>query len=71
MNIAASIMLNILLQVSIGDPNQFNGFLILGYFAMWLIGMIYIVSLATRQRNIEQDVELMQRLLQEDEEAAQ
>jgi len=71
MNIAASIMLSILLQVSIGDPNQFNGFLILGYFAMWLIGMVYIISLATRQRNIEQDVDLMQRLLQEDEEAAQ
>ena len=57
------------LQSSI-DPNQFNGFLILGYVAMWLIGLVYVLSLAIRQRNLRQDIELMERLLQEDEETA-
>jgi len=50
------------------SPNQFNGYLLLGYDVMWLIGMIYIVSLVLRQRNLRRDVELMKRLLQEDDE---
>ena len=28
-----------------GDPNQFNGFMVLGYVAMWLIVMIYLVTM--------------------------
>ncbi len=34
---------------TIPDPNQFNNFLLLGYAAMWLIGMVYIASLAIRR----------------------
>jgi len=56
-----------LLQTGI-DPNQFNGFLILGYGVMWLIVMVYIVSLYLRQRNLRRDIELMKRILQEDDE---
>jgi hypothetical protein len=49
------------------DPNQFNDYLILGYVAMWLIGLIYVVSLALRQRNLRRDLDLMEDILQEDD----
>ncbi|MCA9950206.1 MAG: CcmD family protein [Anaerolineales bacterium] len=52
------------------DANRFNGYLILGYFVMWLIVVVYIASLAMRQRNLEKDIELMEKILQEDEETA-
>ena len=64
------LLLTILLQTDVGDPNRFNNFLILGYSVMWLIGMIYVASLIIRQRNVQQDLELMHRILQEDEETA-
>lgn len=64
------LLLGILMQSSVGDPNRFNNFLILGYGVIWLIGMIYVGSLLLRQRNVHQDLELMQRILQEDEETA-
>ncbi|MGD2078160.1 MAG: CcmD family protein [Chloroflexota bacterium] len=51
------------------DPNQFNGYMILGYVVMWLIVMGYILILANRQRNVKEEVELLQQLLKEDEEA--
>jgi len=51
--------------------NRFNGYLILGYLAMWIIGTAYIISLATRQRNIQQDIQLMQQILQDDEPPAE
>lgn len=54
-------------QISI-DANQFNDFLVLGYFAMGLIALVYIVSLYLRQRNLKRDLELMKRILQEDDE---
>lgn len=56
------------LQSSVGDPNNFNGYLILGYVVMGVISLVYVISLAARQRNLEQDITLMRRLLQEDEE---
>lgn len=55
------------LQIS-ADPDKFNGFLLLGYGVMWLIVMIYIISLALRQRNLRRDIELMEQILQEDDE---
>ncbi len=61
---AMSFLVNVLLQV---DPNRFNGYLALGYFAMWLTGLIYVISLIVRQRNLHQDIALMKRLLEEDE----
>jgi len=57
------------LQSSVGDPNFFNGYLILGYVVMGLIGLVYIASLAIRQRNLQQDVQLMQQILQDDEDS--
>ena len=55
------------LQAS-ADPDKFNGYLLLGYGIMWLIVMIYIASLALRQRNLRRDIELMEQILQEDDE---
>ena len=60
----------ILLQAGVTDPNRFNNFLILGYSVMWFIAMIYVASLIIRQRNVQQDLQLMQKILQEDEETA-
>lgn len=64
------ILLTTLLQAMIGDPNQFNNYLVLGYAAMWIIGLVYVISLSVRQRNLTQDVRLLKRLLQEDEDSA-
>lgn len=58
------------LQTNLGDPNRFNGYLVLGYVVMWGIGLVYVISLASRQRNLQQDIHLMQQILQEDEQAA-
>ena len=51
-----------------GDPNQFNGFMILGYVVMWIVVMVYLFTLANRQRNVKEEVELLEQLLREDEE---
>ena len=64
------LLLTILFQTSVGDPDRFNNFLILGYGVMWIIGMIYVISLHLRQRNVSQDLQLMHRILQDDEETA-
>ena len=67
--------LDIFLQSAV-DPNKFNVYLTLGYFAMWLVGMSYVLYIRNRQRNLKQDLELMQQLLdqevlQKDEEIAE
>ena len=59
--------LHVLFQQPGVDPNRFNNFLILGYAVMGGIGLIYIITLAMRQRNLQQDLRLMQQLLEEDE----
>ncbi len=69
-SLTLSILLTALLQSQSEIANQFNGYLILGYFAMWVIGSIYIISLVTRQRNLEQDIQLMHKILREDEVSA-
>ena len=61
-----SVLLTILLQ---DVANQFNSYLVLGYFVMWLAAMTYVVSLYVRQRNLKQDIDLMKRILQEDNES--
>jgi heme/copper-type cytochrome/quinol oxidase subunit 2 len=47
--------------------NQFNSYLMLGYFVMWFVVMIYIITLVVRQRNLRKDLQLMQQILQENE----
>ena len=63
-----SAMIDLLAQAGF-DPNQFNGYMILAYVVMWLIVMVYLLILANRQRNVKDEVELLQQLLEEDEEA--
>ena len=60
----------LLLQIS-ADPNWFNQYLVLGYVVMGCIVLGYIISLALRQKNVEQDLHLLNQLLQEDEEVSQ
>ena len=63
----AMILLDILAQSGGVDPNNSNGYLILGYGAMWAIALFYILVLANRQRNVREDVSLLRQLLEEDE----
>lgn len=60
------IWLTAVLQPGVSNPNQFNDFLMLGYVMMWLVGIVYMLSLSMRQRNLRKDIQLMQRLLQEE-----
>lgn len=63
-----TILLTAVSVMQAADPDKFNGYLLLGYGVMWLIVMVYIVSLALRQRNLRRDIELMEQILQEDDE---
>ncbi len=63
-----AVMVTAVLQSTSDIANQFNDYLLLGYFVMWLIVMVYIVTLTVRQRNLKQDLQLMQQILQEHEE---
>ena len=58
--------LTLLLQTA--PPNLFNQYLMLGYVLMGVVVLFYIISLAMRQRNVEQDIQLLNQLLQDDEE---
>ena len=62
------VMLTAVSQTASDIANQFNGYLMLGYFMMWLIVMVYITTLIVRQRNLKQDLQLMQQILQDHEE---
>lgn len=66
-----TILLESLNQAQPDIANQFNGYLILGYLAMWIVGSFYVISLFARQRNLREDIHLMQQLLQEDDEPAE
>lgn len=57
-------MFNLLQQI---DPSNFNNYLLLAYAVMWLVFMAYIAHLVNKQRNLHQEIRLMQRLLEEDE----
>lgn len=55
-------------QVGVSNPNRFNDYLMLGYGVMGLIALVYVTTLAMRQRNLQKDLQLMTHLLEEDEE---
>ncbi len=63
----APIHLIILAQSAVTDANQFNGYLILAYVAMWLIAMVYLLVMANKQRNARQELKLMKQLLEEEQ----
>lgn len=60
------VYLNLFLQAV--DANRFNNFLLFGYVVMWIVGLLYVVSLISRQRNLRQDLHTLRQLLDEDEE---
>ena len=66
-----AVMITAVLQAASDVANQFNGYLMLGYFVMWMIVMVYIVTLIVRQRNLKQDLQLMQQILQNHEEESE
>ena len=60
-------LLTILLQPGVENPDIFANYLTLGYVLMWGVAFVYIISLWSRQRNTKQDLQLLRRLLEEDE----
>jgi hypothetical protein len=60
-------MATFLLQTMPAEANRFNDYLVLAYVVMWLIGMVYVISLVVRQRNLLQDIQLMQQVLQDEQ----
>lgn len=62
-----STLLTILLQPGVENPDIFANYLTLGYVLMWGTAFVYIISLWSRQRNTKQDLQLLRRLLEEDE----
>ncbi|MCA9982913.1 MAG: hypothetical protein KDE09_07780 [Anaerolineales bacterium] len=60
-------LLTILLQPGVENPDIFANYLTLGYVLMWGTAFVYIISLWSRQRNTKQDLQLLRRLLEEDE----
>ena len=60
-------LLSILAQVEPADPGRFNGYLLLAYVVMWVILLVYLFNLVSKQRNLQQDIRLMQQLLSDNE----
>jgi len=56
-----------LLQTMPAEANRFNDYLVLAYVVMWLVGMAYVISLVVRQRNLLQDIRLMQQVLEDED----
>jgi CcmD family protein len=50
------------------DIDKYNNYLVLGYVAMWVVVMVYLLILANRQKNAREDLKLLTELLKEDEE---
>jgi CcmD family protein len=59
--------LPLLAQTQVDDPNRFNQYLLLGYGVIWIVAIIYLLNMANKQRNLRQEIQLMRRLLEEDE----
>lgn len=49
----------------VGEPNQFNAYLLGGYIVMSAFCLLYMGYLAMRQRNLQGDIALLTQLLQE------
>jgi CcmD family protein len=49
------------------NPNITLDYMFLGYAAMWLIALLYVASLASRQHNLHKEIKLLQQLLEEEE----
>ena len=61
------IFLTLLFQIGVNEPNRFNGYLLLGYVVLGIIAVVYLLYLWSQQRNVEQDLQVLQQLLEEEE----
>lgn len=61
------IFLSFLLQIGVDEPDRFNGYLLLGYVVLGLMAVGYMVYLWSQQRNVEQDLQVLQQLLEEED----
>ena len=59
--------INLFQNIGLSEPDKFNGYLLFGYFVMFGIMMVYLVYLWSRQQNAKKDLEMMQRLLNEEQ----
>jgi CcmD family protein len=48
------------------DPRNFL-YMFYGFLAAWLILIVYVVSMATRERKINRDIEVLRRMIDERE----
>lgn len=55
-----------LVLAQIDTPNRFNVYLVGGYVIMSAIALIYVLTLYFRQRNVQQDIVLLQQLMAEE-----
>ena len=55
--------MTILMQI---EPNTFLNYLLLAYGVMWVIAFGYVLSLVWQQRNLKRDIDLINRLLEEE-----
>lgn len=55
-----------LVLAQIDTPNRFNVYLVGGYVVMSAIALIYVLTLYFRQRNVQQDIVLLQQLMAEE-----
>lgn len=60
------IFLSLLFQVAIQSADKFNGYLLLGYVLLGFMAVGYVLYLWSQQRNIEQDLQVLQQLLEEE-----
>ncbi|MDX1662437.1 MAG: CcmD family protein [Candidatus Promineifilaceae bacterium] len=65
--LAPLLIFSILAQIEPGDPGRFNGYLLLAYGVMWLILIVYLFNLVSKQRNLQRDIRFMRQLLSDDE----
>lgn len=49
------------------NPDAFLGYLLLAYAAMWVIALVYVLSLLVQQRNMRRDITLLKQLIEEEE----
>lgn len=60
------LFLSLLLQIGVDAPDRFNGYLLLGYAVLGGMAIVYVLYLWSQQRNVEQDLQVLQQLLDDD-----
>ncbi len=61
------LIFSFLFQIGIDEPERFNGYLLLGYLVLGLIFCAYIAYLWSMQKNVDQDLQVLEQLLSDDD----